>query len=182
MLGCRMWGRLAKAQHWAGRCPGRLVVGCWARLWARHLARPCASWLRAKRLETARVRSCLVGSAIARGPVEEWVARRWVAFSLAVACVGCALLARAHMQPHLCVQGRVCVLRPVGVLVVLGCAPRGFPDRFGCRCFGSRPLLGGRRIPNFLTRPDRFRRRQKVLGYRCQAFDCRTCSPSSDPP
>ena len=144
MLGCRMWGRLAKAQHWAGRCPGRLVVGCWARLWARHLARPCASWLRAKRLETARVRSCLVGSAIARGPVEEWVARRWVAFSLAVACVGCALLARAHMQPHLCVQGRVCVLRPVGVLVVLGCAPRGFPDRFGCRRFvPGRCWVGG---------------------------------------
>ena len=67
MLGCRMWGRLVKAQHWAGRCPGRLVVGCWARLWARHLARPCASWLWAKRLETARVRSCLVGSTIARG-------------------------------------------------------------------------------------------------------------------
>ena len=124
-----------KAQHWAGRGPGRLVVGCWARLWARHLARPCASWLRAKRLENARVRSCLVGSAIARGPVEEWVARRWVAFSLAVACVGCALLARAHMQPHLCVQGRVRVLRPLGVLVVWGGAPRGFPDRFECRCF-----------------------------------------------
>ena len=69
VLGARMSdaGPLGKAQRWAGRCPGRLRAGCWERLWARRVARACAGWLRAKRLETARVRSCLVGSAIARG-------------------------------------------------------------------------------------------------------------------
>ncbi len=69
VLGARMsdLGPFGKAQRWAGRCPGRLAAGCWERLWARRLARACAGWLRAKRLETARVRGRLVGSAIARG-------------------------------------------------------------------------------------------------------------------
>lgn len=58
VLGARMAGSgpFGRAQRWAGRCPG-----CWGRLWARRLARASAGWLRAKRLEAARVRSCLVG-------------------------------------------------------------------------------------------------------------------------
>ena len=71
MLGARMsgLGPLGRAQRWAVRCPRRLVAGCWERLWVRRLAWACAGWLGGKRLEAARVRGWLVGSAIAKGAV-----------------------------------------------------------------------------------------------------------------
>ena len=132
-LGCRVWGRLAGPS--AGLCAALgawLLVagsGCGLGVWLGGL---CGL---APGEALGGCPSAGLAGRVSHRQGSRWIALRWVAFSLAVACVGCALLVRAHMQPHFCVQGRVCVRRPVGVLVVSGCAPRGFPDRFECRSF-----------------------------------------------
>ena len=138
VLGARMsgLGPLGRAQRWAVRCPRRLVAGCWERLWTRRLARgPVRAGSGGSAWRLPECGAGWSGQPSPREPLEGWVELRWDALSLAVACVGCALLARAHMQPHLGLQGRVCLRHAVGVLVVSGCAPRRFPDRFSCRCF-----------------------------------------------
>ena len=84
-LECRMWGRLARPSTGLGAALAGWLLG--AAVGSAFGWGACAGGLRGKRLEAARVRGWLVGSAIAKG---------------AVGRVGCAALGRIFACCCLC--------------------------------------------------------------------------------